>query len=187
MIRRCDQTLLKWIGDILLLNSDQCYILLGLSQGASMTEIRNAYRRLVLEYHPDKNISSKDGIKFKLITEAYQTLRIKNMSAGRNSVYQNEATGDHICKKIKSWNFYLNVFDDVIDYTRKIKYVKTICSYLLKYKPIFIACCGSIQKHATNSICHLITFSYAHVDSFISHTQYRRMTQSLLKYLGIHS
>lgn len=151
-----------------------------------MTEIRNAYRRLVLEYHPDKNISSKDGIKFKLITEAYQTLRIRNTSSGRNSVYHDEASGGHIYKKIKSWNFYLNMFDDVIDYARKIKYVKTVCSYLLKYKPILMACCGSIQKHATNPVYHLITFSYARVDSFISPTQYRRMTQSLLKYLGIH-
>ena len=177
------------MSNILLLNSDQCYNLLGLSQGASMPEIRNAYRRLALEYHPDKNISSKDGIKFKLITEAYQTLRIKNMNAGRNSdaVYQDKTSGVHIHKKIKSWHFYLNVFDDVIDYTRKIRYVKTVYRYLLKHKPILMTCCGLIQKHVTMSACRLIRFSYVYVNSFISHIQYRRLTQNLLKYLGIHS
>lgn len=151
-----------------------------------MHEIRNAYRRLALEYHPDKNISSKDGMKFKLITEAYQTLRIKNMSAGRNSVYRHEASVDHIHQKIKSW-YYLDIFDDVVDYAKKIRYVKIVYSYLLKYKPILMTCCGSIQKHITMPTCRLITFSYVRFNSFISHIQYRRLTQNLLKYLGIHS
>lgn len=85
------------------MNTDQCYNLLGLSQDASMPQIRNVYRRLALEYHPDKNISSKDGMKFKLITEAYQTLRIKNMNASMNfnSAYD-KTNVDHVHKKIKS-------------------------------------------------------------------------------------
>ena len=60
------------------LNRSQCYKLLGLNEGASINQIKDAYRKLALEYHPDKNISAKDGEKFKMISEAYHTLREKN-------------------------------------------------------------------------------------------------------------
>lgn len=164
------------------MNADQCYNLLGLSQGASMPQIRNAYRRLALEYHPDKNISSKDGMKFKLITEAYQTLRIKNMNSGRdsNSDHRNKPKVDPVHKKTKS-GYYLNIFDDIIGY------VKTACGYLLKYKPNIMAYYGLIQKHLTMSVCRLIRPQYEHVNSFISHPKYERLSQRLLAYLGIRS
>lgn len=40
-----------------------------------MEDIKLAYRKLALEYHPDKNISEKEGIEFKKITEAYNYLK----------------------------------------------------------------------------------------------------------------
>jgi hypothetical protein len=40
-----------------------------------MQEIKIAYRKLALRYHPDKSASKQDGEKFKLITEAYQMLK----------------------------------------------------------------------------------------------------------------
>ncbi len=52
-----------------------CYHLLGLNEDATIQEIKAAYRRLALKYHPDKNISKKDVEKFKMITEAYHLLR----------------------------------------------------------------------------------------------------------------
>lgn len=57
------------------MNNQSCYDLLGLHEGASIHEIKTAYRRLALRYHPDKTISKHDDEKFKLITEAYRTLR----------------------------------------------------------------------------------------------------------------
>lgn len=39
-----------------------------------MKEIKSAYRRLALEFHPDKN-KDQEGRRFKLVSEAYQTLR----------------------------------------------------------------------------------------------------------------
>jgi molecular chaperone DnaJ len=50
------------------------YDVLGISRGASEEEVRKAFRRLALEYHPDRN--KKDGAeeRFKEINEAYQVL-----------------------------------------------------------------------------------------------------------------
>ena len=49
---------------------------------ATFTDIRYAYRKLVLELHPDKNKKEKNGDKFKIISEAYHYLkkehRLKN-------------------------------------------------------------------------------------------------------------
>ncbi len=145
-----------------------------------MLEIRNAYRRLALEYHPDKNISSKDGMKFKLITEAYQTLRIKNMNFARdsNSTYQSNPKADPVHKKTE---YYLNIFGDVIGC------VKIARGYLLQYKPTTMAYCGLIPKHLTMRVYRLIRPQYLRVISFISHTKYERLSQRLLAYLGIRS
>ena len=52
------------------------YHTLGVSRTASDDEIKQAYRRLAMQYHPDKNGGSKDAEeKFKEITEAYDVLR----------------------------------------------------------------------------------------------------------------
>lgn len=51
------------------------YELLGVSRDADEATIKKAYRRLALEYHPDRNPGNKEAEeKFKLISEAYQVL-----------------------------------------------------------------------------------------------------------------
>ncbi|HEU5488143.1 MAG TPA: J domain-containing protein, partial [Candidatus Nitrosotalea sp.] len=91
------------------MNSDQCYDLLGIRKGASIPEIRDAYRKLALEYHPDKNMSARDGEKFKLVTEAYHTLRVGNPNADKNP-YTVSKNSSNTCRKIQSWNFYQSMF-----------------------------------------------------------------------------
>jgi molecular chaperone DnaJ len=51
------------------------YVLLGVSREASETDIKKAYRKLAMEYHPDRNPASDAEARFKEITEAYEVLR----------------------------------------------------------------------------------------------------------------
>ncbi len=52
------------------------YAVLGVTRTASDDEIKKAYRKLAMTYHPDRNGGSKDAEeRFKEITEAYDVLR----------------------------------------------------------------------------------------------------------------
>lgn len=52
------------------------YAELGVPRNASDDDIKQAYRRMAMQYHPDRNGGAKDAEeKFKAITEAYDVLR----------------------------------------------------------------------------------------------------------------
>lgn len=50
------------------------YQVLGISKSASADEIKRAYRKLALEYHPDRNKTKDASEKFKEVTKAYEIL-----------------------------------------------------------------------------------------------------------------
>jgi molecular chaperone DnaJ len=55
-------------------NKRDYYEVLGVPRSASRDEIKNAYRKLALQYHPDRNKSAGSEDKFKEISEAYAVL-----------------------------------------------------------------------------------------------------------------
>jgi len=82
-------------------NNYQCYQVLGVKNDASFKEIKSAYRQLVLQFHPDKNMSETDGKKFKVVTEAYQFLKKENKRTHQTS----SNTGKYTGKNSKQYDF----------------------------------------------------------------------------------
>jgi molecular chaperone DnaJ len=56
------------------MSKEDYYKLLGVDKNASIDEIKKAYRKLAVKYHPDKGGPKEDEAKFKEINEAYQVL-----------------------------------------------------------------------------------------------------------------
>jgi len=69
------------------------YVILGVEKGASQEDIKKAYRKLAVQYHPDKNPDDKQAEeRFKSISEAYDILgdeekRAKYDKIGHGSRY----------------------------------------------------------------------------------------------------
>ena len=58
------------------------YDILGISKGASAAEIKKAYRKKAVQYHPDKNPGdAKAEEMFKKAAEAYEVLSDENKKA----------------------------------------------------------------------------------------------------------
>jgi len=68
-------------------NTYQALRTLNVKSDSSFDEIKIAYRKLALEFHPDKNTNEKDGIEFKKVTEAYNFLK-KNFP--KNTEFENQ-------------------------------------------------------------------------------------------------
>ena len=75
------------------------YDILAVNKSSSQSDIKKAYRRIAMKYHPDKNPENKDAeIKFKEAAEAYSVLSDDNKKAqydrfGHNQ-FQNMGSGN---------------------------------------------------------------------------------------------
>ena len=65
-------------------DNSKYYKILELEPNATESEIKKAYRKMALKYHPDKNPSPEAQEKFKSIAEAYEVLTNK-ASATQNA------------------------------------------------------------------------------------------------------
>ena len=64
------------------------YEILGISKSATQAEIKKAYRKMAIKYHPDKNPDNKDAEeKFKLAAEAYEVLSDENKKSSLRSIW----------------------------------------------------------------------------------------------------
>jgi molecular chaperone DnaJ len=58
------------------MSKPDCYQVLGISKNSSPEDIKKAYRKLAMQYHPDRNPGDKEAErKFKEATEAYEILK----------------------------------------------------------------------------------------------------------------
>ena len=58
------------------------YDILGISKSASDAEIKKAYRKKAIQYHPDKNPGDSEAeLSFKKAAEAYEVLGDPNKKA----------------------------------------------------------------------------------------------------------
>jgi len=75
------------------------YEVLGVQKGATKEQIKDAYRKLALQFHPDRNKAPEAEARFKEISEAYAVLsddekRRQYDSFGREGVYQRYSQED---------------------------------------------------------------------------------------------
>ena len=65
------------------------YEILGVDKSASAADIKKAYRRLAMKYHPDRNNGDKEAeAKFKEIGEAYEVLGDEQKRAAYDRYYK---------------------------------------------------------------------------------------------------
>lgn len=69
------------------LSSRSPYDILGVRPGASESEIKNAYRKQALKYHPDRNPDASSSAKFQEVSNAYAQLSSKGGGGGGGGGY----------------------------------------------------------------------------------------------------
>ena len=55
-------------------SKEDLYTILGIKKTATNQEIKKAYRQRAKDTHPDKNTAEDTTVKFRLVSEAYETL-----------------------------------------------------------------------------------------------------------------
>ena len=78
------QLFLTYDKSLMLVNTYQALRTLNVDSSSSQDDIKNAYRKMALECHPDKNKDKTKGEDFKKITEAYNHLK-KNHNQHQSS------------------------------------------------------------------------------------------------------
>uniref|UniRef100_A0A8C6B6X5 DnaJ homolog subfamily C member 10 n=1 Tax=Monodon monoceros TaxID=40151 RepID=A0A8C6B6X5_MONMO len=100
----------------ILVGTDQdFYSLLGVSKTASSREIRQAFKKLALKLHPDKNPNNPDAhSEFLKINRAYEVLKDEDLRK-KYDKYGEKGLADNQGGQYESWNYYrydFGIYDD---------------------------------------------------------------------------
>jgi molecular chaperone DnaJ len=130
-----------------LLNASECYDILGLEKDASFKEVKQAYRKLSLEYHPDRNKSFNADKRFKEIIKAYQLLKIEQKK-------ENAQHKDVEAAHTEFWNYYDKKTDEKFGFGYQ--------SYFKEFRHDFGVDKGeyenSIEKPVSHKMTHLLLY-----------------------------
>lgn len=76
-------------------DADDYYEVLGVPRGASESDIKKAYKKSALRYHPDKNPDNREAAeaKFKNVSEAYEALKDPEKRAATDGDESGDETG----------------------------------------------------------------------------------------------
>lgn len=121
------------------MNLASYYTALGLSQEASLDEIRSAYKKLVFRYHPDRNLNDAAcEEKFLKIVEAYEVLLQEHKGPKSFSSFKRKSPGKRKPKaqpkpneassrppKDLLYNIYVSLEEILLGCTKVIQYIRT--------------------------------------------------------------
>ena len=134
------------------------YDILGVEKNANKEDIKKAYRKLAMQYHPDVSDDPNSTEKFKLISVAYAVLsddeerRIYDRQGHSNMSEEeifNNINFDDILKDV--FNFFESAEKFVDDMFKDHRSVCPKCSALLPYNAKFCTKCGTPIKKNFNS------------------------------------
>lgn len=94
LLAACCAALLSWscvdgLIEGLYCGKHNCYDVLGIDRSADAADVRKAYRRLAVKYHPDKTKEPGSREKFQLITTAYEILKDEEERTNYNYMLEN--------------------------------------------------------------------------------------------------
>lgn len=106
------------------------YDLLGVGPEADDTELKKAYRKQAMKYHPDKNPSPDAEEKFKEISKAYQVLSDPNLRTVYDKNGKSMADKEGGINMEDAAGFFANVFggERFMDYIGEISIMKDMTS-----------------------------------------------------------
>jgi curved DNA-binding protein CbpA len=111
------------------------YAVLGLVFGAGHEDIKKAYRKLALKYHPDKNQGNETAAKtFMQVQEAYQILTDDDLRRAYDArcAHAGNARSVDSCLQSRS-SFRTEEFCSTSTHNERTRHVRfTACKYVLK-------------------------------------------------------